>query len=256
MIRQGFAWWPFESSGGELAEIGARLGFAGVDFPPKDVWRRVLDAGLEIVTIDGHWPIEIGFNDPARHQELSDSVRRAIDDAVAIGAQFVAVASGDRLAQIPDGMGPCIDALAPLAEAALSAGRTLLIEPLNTRVDHPGHECDTMNWAREVVDTIESPGIAVLFDAYHSFLMGEEPATVVRDNAAIVRHVHVASDRQRGIPSSTDGIDWAALIESLNSVSYQGYLTHEFVAEGPPEISLGRAYGFLSKLLAQADSEA
>lgn len=252
MIRQGFAWWPFEKAGPGLLEQAARLGYRGIDFPPPELWNSAAEAGLEIVTIDGHWPIEVGFNNPAQHASLDQQVRKALDDAVRIGASFVAIASGDRLADARDGRGPFIDAVGPLAELASSAGKTLLLEPLNTIIDHPGHECDTTAWAIEVIEQVRSPGLALLLDLYHSHLMGEDMRTTIHTARDSIRHVHAASDLKRGTPSATDGIDWSRAIDNLNAIGYEGYLVQEFVPSVDPWGELAEVHAWFDRLLGGA----
>src|SRR5215475_1683226 len=104
-FRQSFAWWSFtegRSSADGLLEASSSIGYAGVDFLPIERWPQAADLGLELVVIDGHEPIEVGFIDPARHGSLQDQVRRALDLAVARNVRHLAVTSGNRGPQTAD----------------------------------------------------------------------------------------------------------------------------------------------------------
>ena len=57
-----------------------------------------------------------------------------------------------------------------LVEAApmlSDAGITLVIEPLNDRVDHAGYYLVGSDEAFEIVDKVNSPNVKVVFDIYH-----------------------------------------------------------------------------------------
>ena len=64
--------------------------------------------------------------------------------------------------------------LAPLAE---SAGVTLLLELLNSRVDHPDYAGDHMSWGLEVLAQTEAENVKLLYDIYHMQVMegGSDP---------------------------------------------------------------------------------
>lgn len=55
-------------------------------------------------------------------------------------------------------------AAAPMLEAE---GITLVIEPLNLRVNHPGYYLYSSDEAFDIVKEVASPCIKVLFDIYH-----------------------------------------------------------------------------------------
>lgn len=51
-----------------------------------------------------------------------------------------------------------VENLAPLAAEAGSADVTLVLETLNTKVDHPEHQCDRSWWTFEVARRVGLPG--------------------------------------------------------------------------------------------------
>src|SRR5207247_3156735 len=115
----------------------AGSGYRGVEFLPRALWSAARRAGLELVTIDGHEPLEIGFNDRDRHASLADQVRRSLAVAVENNVRHLVVASGDR-GVIPDedAVSICAVGLADLAAEAEAAAVGLLLEPLNSKIDH------------------------------------------------------------------------------------------------------------------------
>jgi hydroxypyruvate isomerase len=244
--KQGFAYWSFvenrEPDPG-LLDAAAEIGLTGVDFLPEDLWPRAKAAGIELVSIDGHWPLEVGFIDRDNHKELSDQVRRALQKAVDHGASFVTVASGDRTDKTgADALEVCVEGLVPLAEEAGQAGVTLLLEPLNTKVDHAGHECDTTAWAAEVVDRVGSAHLKILYDFYHAQIMEGDLIRTVEANLDRIAHLHTAGVPGRHeIDDDQQEINYRGVAEALRRFGYSGYVMHEFLPVGDPVTSLKRA---------------
>lgn len=245
-FQQGFAWWSFApaaESGADLLRAAAAIGYRGVDFLPAEWWPVARDLGLDVVIIDGHEPLEVGFNDPAHHAALSDQVRAAIERAATADVPFVAVASGDRRPHASiDGMAATADGLAPLAALAHQSGVVLLIEPLNSKVDHPGHECDTTAWAASVVRRVGSPGLRVLYDFYHAQIMEGDLLRTVDRHWVEIAHFHTAGVPGRHELDEAQEINWPGVATFLRERRYAGYITHEFIPRGDPAAALTHAF--------------
>ena len=52
-------------------------------------------------------------------------------------------------------------------------GARMALEPLNTRVDHPGYFLELTTEGLDIVDEVGRPEIGLLYDLYHSMVMGE-----------------------------------------------------------------------------------
>ncbi|MEY9933133.1 hydroxypyruvate isomerase [Catenulispora sp. GP43] len=231
--RQSFAWWSFTEPTpppGDLLAQAKAIGFEGVDFLPEEHWPHAAELGLELVIIDGHMPLEEGFIDPHRHEELREQVRVALKKAVANNVRYVAVASGDRGPQTPeDAITACVEGLAPLAAEAEAAGVGLLLEPLNTKVDHAGHECASTAWAAEVVERVGSPALRILYDFYHSQIMEGDLLRTVDQYFPLIGHFHTAGVPGRHEIDERQEINYPAVAAHLRELGYQGFVSHEFV---------------------------
>lgn len=94
------------------------------------------------------------------------------------------------------------DGLAAAARLAEAADVTLLMEPLNTRIDHPGYTlCDSAR-AFELAREINSPRLRVLYDLYHSHVMGDNLLATLEAQWPWIGHIHVADVPGRHEPST------------------------------------------------------
>ena len=106
------------------------------------------------------------------------------------------------------------------------SGITLALEPVNIRVDHPGSLLDRTAEAVYVARGVGSPFFGVLYDIYHSAVMGEE-ITVLEGRLDRVVHVHLADAPGRGEPGS-GSMDWADRLEWLEKQGYAGLVGLEY----------------------------
>jgi hydroxypyruvate isomerase len=173
--------------------------------------------------------------DPATHAEFQAIFRRAAEEAVALGCRRIVVPSGSavpyqkRKVQLETVTSAIAEAL-PIAE---ELDVLILLEAVNTRVDHPGvlfsQSDDTVTVARH----LNSPRVRVLYDLYHSLTEGEDPAIVLPEIIEWVEHVQIADVPGRGQPGS-GGLDWEKQLRLLRSVGYQGVIGVECEAIDKP----------------------
>ncbi len=187
--------------------------------------------------------------DPAQHAEFLQAVRESLQAAQEAGARCLVVASGftrpdvSRQVQHEEAVG----ILRQAARLAEEAGILLLLEPLNTRVDHPGMYLDSTAEGLDIIEEVGSPNLRLLYDAYHSAVMDEQPGEVLGGRVHLVGHVQVADHPGRSEPGS-GALDWAARVAALRALGYDGSVGLEYRPSGPTMETLERtraALGFL-----------
>jgi hydroxypyruvate isomerase len=246
-LRQSFAWWSFEahdSSERDILKTAAKIGFTGVDFLPRELWSRANDLGLAVTIIDGHDSLEVGFNDRTKHNALRAEVLENLDRAAAGGIPYLAVNAGNRLDGLSDSDAArvCAEALSPLAELATAGGVTLLLEPLNSKVDHLGNQCDSSSWANMVIRMADSPGLKMLYDVYHMQIMEGNILSTLQSLLPEIKHIHTAGVPGRHELDDLQEIHWQGVARLLREQRYDGFVGHEFTPRGDAEAALRNAY--------------
>src|SRR4029079_7506239 len=107
----------------------------------------------------------------------------------------------------PVQLGIVTEVVARAADIAADAGVTLLVEAVNTRMDHPGVLFAQTSDSVSVVRGVGSPQVRVLYDLYHSVVEGEDPEVVLPEVVDLVGHIQIADAPGRGEPGTGD-IDW------------------------------------------------
>jgi hydroxypyruvate isomerase len=105
-------------------------------------------------------------------------------------------------------------------DLAARAGVTLVAEPLNSLVDHPGYFLDTLPQACALLREVDHPSVRLLLDVYHMAVMHHDLLDRLADALPLVGHVHVADVPGRGEPGS-GSLPWRQIIPTLRR-GYQG----------------------------------
>jgi hydroxypyruvate isomerase len=229
-------------------EAAARAGLDAVEFwlwrnKDLDALERALDRTGMVVTgfMSQHEGLATPTEwlvDPGRHRAFLAGLRESIPVAHRLGSPVLVTHSGDRLPGVDDReqRDAMVEALREAAPIVEDAGLLLLVEPLNTRVDHPGHFLDDTVLATEIVREVDHPSVRLMYDLYHSVAMGEVPERVVAD-IGLVGEVQIADCPGRHEPGSGT-IDWRAQVDWLRRVGYEGYLGLEYAPAGDSAASL------------------
>jgi hydroxypyruvate isomerase len=141
--------------------------------------------------------------------------------------QFPELNDEEKYASVLQGM----KMLAPFAE---EAGVTLVLEPLNVHVDHPGYFCAHSQMGSDLVREVNSPNIRLLFDIYHMQVMEGNIIHSLTNNLDVIGHVHVADVPGRHEPG-TGELNYPNILGALQEAGYDGYVGFEFEPTGPSE---------------------
>lgn len=127
----------------------------------------------------------------------------------------------------------CFQELGPVLE---ENGITLAIEPLNR---FETFFLNTLSDTSALCDAIGHPRIGVLLDTFHANIEEKSIPDSCRMLGTRLRHVH-ACENDRGIPGSGH-VDFAGMVDALNEIGYDGYLTIESFGFNLPEMSAAAA---------------
>jgi len=165
-----------------------------------------------------------------------DEASRYIDLARALGAPYVRV-FGDRYVagESREATRERIAAnLVTVGKHAHNQGVALLIESHGDFTDSPS--------LREILERANSPAVALLWDAHHTFVAsGEAPADTVRQLGRWIRHTHLkdsvpAGTGRRYVLTGTGKVPVREQIEMLARAGYRGFYSFEWEKRWHPEI--------------------
>ncbi len=217
----------------------ARDGFRAVEFrqpydhPPGEIARRLRDNGLACVLINlpmgdrakGDFGIACR---PGREAEFRAGVAQGIEYAHALGVPRVNVISGvAKPGEDLEAMrAVLVSNLRLAAREFKAAGLDLVVEPINTH-DTPGFLVPRQPDGIALIDAVGADNFGLQLDVYHTAMMGDEPAAMIRDCWPYVRHIQFADAPGRGEPG-TGRIDFAPLFALIDELGYDGWVSAEY----------------------------
>jgi hydroxypyruvate isomerase len=245
-LKQSVSWWCFERDDIDVNALMATvdaIGYDAVELVPEEKFQLVTDYGLRIVTHGLHRPLEQGVAHTKYWHDIQAQADKNLSLAVKWGIPNLIVFSGNREGlDAKRGAENAIKQLEMLAKDAESAGVMLILELLNSKVDHPDYMCDNTAWGVEVVSAVNSPNLRLLYDIYHMQVMEGDIIQAIRDHHQWFGHYHTAGVPGRNEIDASQELNYSAICEAIVDTGYQGYLGQEFIPLNDWKQSLKQAY--------------
>jgi hydroxypyruvate isomerase len=118
------------------------------------------------------------------------------------------------------------DVLKSLAATAEAAKITLVLEALNTLVDHPGNFLTFTKDAAELIRVVNSSNIKILYDIYHMQIMEGNLIDTLKAYIDDIGYIHVADVPGRHEPG-TGEINFINVMTVLEELDYDGIVVFE-----------------------------
>ncbi len=221
-------WWrglPFL----ERVEQAIAFGFPAIEFWPwknkdLDALAELCDGRIEVAQFTG-WGFHPGLNDPANHDAFEQAVREGCAAARRLKAPAMTIVAGnDQPGMTRDEMHAHVIAglkrAAPIAEGE---DVTLILEPMNGRVDHPGHCLYGSPDAIRICEAVASTHVKINWDLYHMQITEGDLCGRLREGFSQVGYVQLADHPGRNEPG-TGEIHYPRVLRELSELGYEGFV--------------------------------
>lgn len=199
-----------------LAALGFRR-FEFWDWRRRDIEglaRLASELGLSVAIFSGN-TFDEPLVEPDAHERAMAHLRRSLQVARRLGTRLLVVHVGYAIPR-HSRAGQWAAAVAGLRAAGALAGAegvTLAVEPLNSKVDHPGYFLDALPDAEQLIEEVDHPAIRLLLDVYHMGVMHDDLLDHLGRALAWTVHLHVADVPGRGEPGS-GAVQWPRVAHS------------------------------------------
>lgn len=166
---------------------------------------------------------------PRDHAPFYAGLDEGVQVAQRLGCPRIVVGSGTGFGgrKRQEQLDELIEIYTRATEQISGSGITLVLEPVNVRVDHPGALLDRTAEAVYVARGVDSPEFGVLYDLYHSTVEGEDVGRELANAGQLIKYVQIADAPGRGEPGSGT-IDWTACLGQLRASGYTGEIGLEY----------------------------
>ena len=240
---------PTEMSYDELFRICHEIGFAAVEMWARgpefeEVMAAAKKNKLVVASMIGHNSLPDGLNKRSNHDRIEAELRESIDIAAKHGIPGLICFSGNRQPFQSDleAIDACADGLKRIAPYAEKKGININMELLNSKVNHPGYQCDHTAWGVAVCEKVNSPRVKLLFDIYHMQIMEGDIIRTIRDNLRWIGHFHTAGNPGRNDMDDMQELNYAGICKAIAQSGYDLYVGHEFKPKGDLIAALRAAF--------------
>jgi hydroxypyruvate isomerase len=217
----------------EFCRLARAAGLTGVDLLDPGDWAVARDHGLAVVTGNStrrRTFLTDGLSDPAMQSTIVAELEAAIPLAASAGVRNVIALTGNRRGRSDaEGIEASAAALRRVAPLAEERGVTIVVEMLNSLVDHPDQFADHTGIGVAIVEAVGSPRVRLLYDVYHMQVMEGNVIATLRRHLPLIAHVHTAGVPGRHELDSGQELQYPAIAAALAEAGYAGWVAHEFV---------------------------
>ena len=216
----------------ELCEAVKKIGFSAIDLTgPKD-WPVLQKNGIysSMCYTAGDNNLNNGLNNPVYHDQLIKEYLEVIPVMAKAKYKNLICFTGKREGMDDEtGMKNCIEALQKILPVAEKNGVTMVMELLNSKIDHKDYMCNHTTWGVDLCKRISSDNFKLLYDIYHMQIQEGDIIRTIRDNHQYIAHFHTGGIPDRHEINDTQELHYPAVMKAIKETGYKGYVAQEFV---------------------------
>jgi len=198
--------------------------------------------GLECACLVGNRAVNpkgMTLVDPADRTAFLAEIQASTEAAQRFETTRLVTLTGNELPGVPrevqhksivEGLKRAHDVVAP-------HGVTLIVEPLNTLVNHQGYYLNHTPEAFEIMREVASPNVKILFDIYHVQIMDGNLMETIRKNIASIGHFHVGDVPGRHEPG-TGEINYTNVFRAIRETGFRDFVAMEYMPSKDPMTTL------------------
>ena len=215
----------------KLCSIAKEIGIKAIDLVgPKD-WPVLKQYGLDSSMCNGaEISLEKGWNDPQNHSTLINNYSEMIPLVAGSGYKNLICFSGNRNGMDDEtGLTNATEGLQKILPLAEKYKVTLVMELLNSKVDHIDYQCDKSGWGVELVQRTGSENLKLLYDIYHMQVDEGNIIQTIKTNYQYIAHYHTAGVPGRHEIDDTQELNYPAIMKAIAGTGFKGYVAREFI---------------------------
>jgi len=215
----------------QLCQASKEMGLQSVELQGPDEWPTLQKYGLTCAMANGaDMGIERGWNRPELHEKLLESYIDVIPKVANAGLKNLICFSGNR-AGLDDeqGIKNCAEGLKKLMSAAEKHKVVIVMELLNSKVNHKDYQCDHTEWGVQLCKAVGSENFKLLYDIYHMQIMEGDVIATIQKHHQYIAHYHTGGVPGRNEIDETQELNYKPIMEAIIKTGFKGHVAQEFI---------------------------
>ncbi len=223
----------------DLCTAGKEMGLRSVELlnPPDFATLKkhgLVCAMVSNPTVEGLGGITRAWNRVEHHDRLVGAYEQRIKEVADAGFTNLICFSGNRDGMADEkGLENCALGLKRIMAAAEKAKVTIVMELLNSKVNHRDYMCDRTPWGVELCKRIGSERFKLLYDIYHMQIMEGDVIATIRKSRDFIAHYHTGGVPGRNEIDDTQELHYPAIMKAIVETGYTGFVAQEFIPKRP-----------------------
>jgi len=194
--------------------------------------------------VDGLGGIERSWNRVEHHDKLVGAYEARIKEVADAGMTNLICFSGNRKGLDDEkGIENCALGLKRIMATAEKHKVNIVMELLNSKVNHKDYQCDHTAWGVEVCKSVGSERMKLLYDIYHMQIMEGDMIATIKKFKDYIAHYHTGGVPGRNEIDDSQEIHYPAVMRAIVDTGYKGFVAQEFIPKRDPITSLRQAVG-------------
>ncbi|MDQ3393299.1 MAG: TIM barrel protein [Bacteroidota bacterium] len=214
-----------------LCKEAKKMGISSIELQGPEEWPIIKKHGLTCALPWGAGlGIEKGFNDPQYHDELVKSYVDIIPKIAKAGYDKVICFSGNRNGLDDEkGLENCTVGMKRIMKVAEDNKVTMVMELLNSKVNHKDYHCDKTAWGVDLCNRVGSERFKLLYDIYHMQIMEGDVIRTIQEFHPYFAHYHTGGVPGRNEIDETQELFYPAIMKAIVETGYKGFVGQEFI---------------------------
>jgi len=219
----------------ELCVTVKKMGLNAIDLlAPKD-WPVIQKHGItcSMCYIPGKVSLVDGFAGTEFHAGLVKDYEEGIPLVAKAGYKNLICFSGNRRGMDDEtGLKNCVEGLKKILPLAEKHKVVLVMELLNSKVDHKDYMCDHTAWGVELCKRLGSENFKLLYDIYHMQVDEGNVIANIKANHQYIAHYHTAGVPGRHELNDKQELYYPAIMNAILETGFKGHVAQEFIPTG------------------------
>lgn len=222
-----------------LCTEAKKIGIKGIDLVGPSDWPILKKHGIESTMCNGaEINLVDGFNDKKFHETLIKKYSAMIPLVAEAGYKNLICFSGNRRGKDDEtGWSNCVEGLKQLMPLAEKHGVVLVMELLNSKINHKDYQCDKTAWGVELCKRLGSENFKLLYDIYHMQIDEGDVIRTIKDNHQYIAHYHTAGVPGRNEIDETQELYYPAIMKAIVETGFKGFVAQEFIPKNADKIA-------------------
>lgn len=223
----------------ELCLQAKKIGIKGIDLIGPKEWSILKKHNMDSPMCNGaEINLTDGFNDKRFHPVLIKNYSEMIPLVAKAGYKNLICFSGSRRGMDNEtGWKNCVEGLKPLLDLAEKNKVTLVMELLNSKINHLDYMCDRTWWGVELAKKLSSENFKLLYDIYHMQIDEGDIIRNITDYHPYIAHYHTGGVPGRNEIDDTQELYYPAIMRAIVATGFKGYVAQEFVPKKKDKIA-------------------